>query len=78
VVSPDSLTAYVAVPTAPVVGQSPGAIQILNLNVGAKTGEIDVPAVHFLALGHSGNRLLLSVTIRIPWRSSHLAAAIPA
>jgi hypothetical protein len=58
VVSPDSLTAYVAVPTASVVGQSPGAIQILNLNAGAKTGEIDVPAVHFLALGHSGNRLL--------------------
>jgi len=58
VVSPDSLTAYIAVPTASVVGQSPGAVEILNLNTGAITGEIDVPAVRYLALGHTGNRLL--------------------
>jgi hypothetical protein len=58
VVSPDSLTAYIAVPTAPVVAQSPGAIEVLNMNTGAITAELDVPAVRFLALGHSGNRLL--------------------
>ena len=58
VVSPDSQTAYIAVPTASVVGQSPGAVKMLNLNNGGFTGELDVPAVRFLALGHSGNRLL--------------------
>jgi hypothetical protein len=58
VVSPDSSTAYVAVPTASVVGQSPGAVEVVNLNTGGITGEIDIPAVRFLALGHSGNRLL--------------------
>jgi hypothetical protein len=58
VVSPDSLTAYIAVPTAPVVAQSPGAVEVLNLNTGAINAELDVPAVRYLALGHSGNRLL--------------------
>ena len=58
VVSPDSLTTYIAVPTATVVAQSPGAIEVLNMNTGAITAELDVPAVRFLALGHSGNRLL--------------------
>ncbi len=58
VVSPDSLTAYIAVPTAPVVAQSPGAVEVLNLNTGATNAELDVPAVRYLALGHSGNRLL--------------------
>ncbi len=57
VVSPDSLTAYIAVPTA-VVAQSPGAVEVLNLNTGAINAELDVPAVRYLALGHSGNRLL--------------------
>jgi hypothetical protein len=58
VVSPDSQTAYIAVPTAPVVAQSPGAIEVLNMNTGAINAELDVPAVRYLALGHSGNRLL--------------------
>jgi hypothetical protein len=58
VVSPDSLTAYIAVPTASVVGHSPGAVEVMNLNTGSITAEIDVPAVRFLALGNSGNRLL--------------------
>jgi hypothetical protein len=58
VASPDSLTAYIAVPTAPVVAQSPGAVEVLNLNTGAINAELDVPAVRYLALGHSGNRLL--------------------
>src|SRR5262249_26273810 len=58
VVSPDSATAYVAVPTAPVVGQSPGAIEVISLANGTRTGEIPIPAVRFLAIGSSGNRLL--------------------
>jgi hypothetical protein len=58
VVSPDSQTAYVAVPTAPVVAQSPGVVQVLNLNSGAITAGVNVPAVRFMAIGHSGNRIL--------------------
>jgi hypothetical protein len=58
VVSPDSLTAYVAIPTAPVVGQSPGVVAVLNLNTGAITGELNIPAARFVSLGHTGNRLL--------------------
>jgi hypothetical protein len=43
VVSPDGSAAYVAVPTAPVIGQSPGVIDVISLNSGAKTAEISCP-----------------------------------
>ena len=58
VVSPDSLTAYVAVPTAPVVAQPPGVVEVINLNNGTITAAINIPAVRFVAINHSGNRLL--------------------
>lgn len=58
VVSPDSNTAYVAVPTAPVVGQSPGVVKVIGLSNVAFTAEVDVPAVRFLAIGNTGNRVL--------------------
>ena len=58
VVSPDSSTAYVAVPTAPVVGQSQGAIEIISINGGGLLGEIDIPSVHYLSINNSGNRIL--------------------
>jgi hypothetical protein len=58
VVSPDSTTAYVAVPTAPVVGQSPGAIEVVSAGAGALTGEIDIPSVHYLSINNGGNRIL--------------------
>ena len=45
VVSPDSSAAYVAVPapTVPVVGQSPGVIDVISLNTGTSTVEISCP-----------------------------------
>jgi len=58
VISPDSSSAYVAVPNAPVVGQSPGKIEVVALIAGTFNGEADIPSVHYLALNHSGNRLL--------------------
>ncbi|MGB9072321.1 MAG: hypothetical protein WCC22_06590 [Terriglobales bacterium] len=58
VVSPDSLNAYVAVPTAPVVGQSPGAVEVVGLTSGKFTAEIDVPTVRYLSMSHNGNRIL--------------------
>jgi len=43
VVSPDGSAAYVAVPTAPVIGQSPGIIEVISLSSGTKTAEISCP-----------------------------------
>jgi hypothetical protein len=43
VVSPDSSTAYVAVPAAPVVGQSPGVIEVVALSSGAISATISCP-----------------------------------
>jgi hypothetical protein len=58
VVSPDSSTAYAAVPTASVVGQPPGAVKVIGLGNVAFTAEVDIPAVRFLAIGNTGNRIL--------------------
>jgi hypothetical protein len=58
VVSPDSSTAYAAVPTAAVVGQSPGAVKVISLSSVAFTGEVDIPSVRYLSIGNSGNRIL--------------------
>ena len=46
VVSPDSSTAYVAVPKFPVTGQSPGAIGVIDLKTGAVTASISCPPVN--------------------------------
>jgi hypothetical protein len=58
VISPDSSAAYVAVPTAPVVGRSPGVMQVVSMGSVSLTGEVDVPAIHFLSMNNSGNRIL--------------------
>jgi len=58
VVSPDSSTAYAAVPTAKVVGQSPGLVEVISLSSGSFAGEADVPSVHYLSINNGGNRIL--------------------
>ena len=58
VVSPDGSAAYIAVPTAPVIGQSPGVVKAISLNTGTFTGEVDIPSAHYLAIDNSGNRIL--------------------
>ncbi len=58
VVSPDSSTAYVAVPTAPVVGGPPGIVEAIALSSGTVTGQVDISSIHYLAINNSGNRLL--------------------
>jgi len=58
VVSPDSSAAYIAVPTAQVIGQSPGVVKVISLNTGSFTGEVDVPSAHYLSIDNSGNRIL--------------------
>ena len=58
VVSPDSSTAYIALPTAPVVGQSPGIVEVVSLGAGTITGQVDIPSIHYLSINNSGNRIL--------------------
>jgi hypothetical protein len=58
VVSPDSSAAYVAVPTAPVIGQSPGIVEAISLGNGTVTGQVDIPSAHYLSIDNSGNRIL--------------------
>jgi hypothetical protein len=57
VVSPDSSSVYVALPTAPVIGQAPGIVEAIALGSGI-TGQAEVPSVRYLAIDNSGDRLL--------------------
>lgn len=57
VVAPDSSTAYVAIPTASVVGQQPGLVEAISLNNGAFIGEVDIPSVHYLSIDNTGDRI---------------------
>jgi hypothetical protein len=57
VVSPDSSAAYIAIPTAPVVGESPGIVQAISIN-GGSTGQATVPGVRYLSIDNTGSRLL--------------------
>jgi hypothetical protein len=56
--SPDSSAVYVAVPTAPVTGQSPGIVEAIALSSGSVTGQVEIPSVHYLSINHGGNRIL--------------------
>ncbi len=58
VVSPDSSTTYVAVPTAMVVGQSPGIVDAISIGSGSVTGQVDVGSVHYLSIDNSGQLIL--------------------
>ena len=57
-VSVDGSTAYAAVSSAPVVGQSPGALEVINLN-GGSTTHIPVTSARYLVQSHNGNRILV-------------------
>jgi len=58
-VSPFATAAYAAVPTAPVFGQDPGAVQVLNLQNGSTTASIPVPGAHFVICSPDGNHVLV-------------------
>jgi hypothetical protein len=59
VVSPDSVTAYAAVPTAsPGLGQPQGEVEVISLSSGTVTAQLAVPAVRYLSISNSGNRIL--------------------
>ncbi len=56
--SPDSSTAYVAVPTGSVVNGPQGVVDAIAIGNGSVIGQVAVPSAHYLALDNSGNRLL--------------------
>jgi hypothetical protein len=58
-VASDNVSAYAAVPSAPVLGQSPGAVVAMNLGTGTITATIPVPAAHFVVGSPDGNHLLV-------------------
>jgi hypothetical protein len=53
----DNATAYAAVPSAPVVGQAPGAVVVMSLLRGSVTATIPVPAARFIV--PNGNQILV-------------------
>lgn len=59
VVAHNNASAYVAVPAAPIAGESPGAVVAIDLISGGIQATIPVPAAHFLALSPDGSRLLV-------------------
>jgi hypothetical protein len=58
-ISPFATAAYAAVPTAPVIGEAPGAVEVLNLQTGGIAATIPVPGAHFLICSPDGNHLLV-------------------
>ncbi|MGD0211736.1 MAG: hypothetical protein ABSB87_00800 [Terriglobales bacterium] len=58
VVSPDSSTTYIAVPTAQVLGQPPGLVGVVSLLNGTFEGQAAVPAVQYLSINNSGSLIL--------------------
>jgi hypothetical protein len=56
----DNVTAYAAVPTAPVTNgtPTPGAIAVMNLTAESLTATVPVPAARYVVESHKGTRLL--------------------
>jgi hypothetical protein len=65
-------SAYVAVPTAPVTGQSPGAVVVVNLSSLSIAASIPVVGVRYIVQSPDGSRILAfsdnsdSVTVIVP------------
>ena len=59
VVGSDNLTAYAAVPSTPVVGQSPGAVEVLNLSAASISATLPVSGARTIVGSHSRNRILV-------------------
>lgn len=52
-------SAYAAVPAAPITGQAPGAVEVLNLQTGSVAASIPVPSAHFIVPSPDGNHILV-------------------
>jgi hypothetical protein len=56
--APDNITAYVAVPTAPVAGPSPGAVSVLDVSNGKIKSTIPVPNAQAVVMSQKGGFVL--------------------
>ena len=59
VVGSDDTTAFVAIPQAPVFGQSAGAVDRLSISQTALTAVVPVPGARYLVPSPSGNQMLV-------------------
>lgn len=59
VVAPNNATGFAAVPSAPVTGQPPGVVDVLDLSTAAISATIPIPGAHYLVQSHNGNRILV-------------------
>ena len=58
-IAKDNVSAYAAVPSAPVTGQAPGAVIAMDLGTGGITATIPVPAAHFVVGSPDGTHILV-------------------
>jgi hypothetical protein len=59
VIAPDNVTGFAAVASAPVAGQSPGVVDVLDLSKNAVSATIPIPGARYLVQSHNGNRVLV-------------------
>lgn len=57
-VNADNAAGFAAIPSAPVTGQSPGIVEVINLGTGTSTAILPVPDARFVFGSHNGNRVL--------------------
>lgn len=55
----DNITAYAAVPSAPIVGQPSGAVVVMDLGTGTVKATIPVTGAHFVVQSPDGNHVLV-------------------
>lgn len=55
----DNTTAFVAIPSAPVVGQAAGAVEKINMTAASITATIPIPGAHYVVPSPKGNQILV-------------------
>ena len=58
-IAKDNVSAYAAVPTAPVTGQAPGAVVAMDIGNGLVTATIPVVAAHYIVPSPDGTHILV-------------------
>lgn len=85
-VAPSNSVGYVAVPSAPIIGSAPGAVEFLSLTGNSVTASISVPSAQYVVSNTGGSQLLVfsndsnDVTVVSPYvlnTGSPLTAVVP-
>ncbi|HXY14559.1 MAG TPA: hypothetical protein VEI26_08670 [Terriglobales bacterium] len=58
-IAKDGVSAYAAIPSAPVTGQEPGAVIAMNLGTGGIIATIPLPAAHYIVGSPDGTHILV-------------------